>query len=761
MSRSTRSPFERFNRLSYSRKFALITLVFLIPVLAFLPLVSDQLTNIDRYGISERAGTIYLRSLWNFAENVLTFVNTAQKYSNGRSQLSELQEAQSRTDASLDEFGAIHTEYASLLNDSSHWEQIQTQWLALKISSQNADWPEFELNRSALFESIAALTSLVGDTSYLILDPTLDTYYMMDTVLIKAPEDQRLIFESYQIARRGVEAGSFTAEERTLLISTIGRLEANLKTIERNIGVAIQNDPTGEIQPIISSPLQDYQTNLDAFTDLVSATLNDAAALDPASSSNVLTTLDAAYEDLHTADSKLYGSASAALELGIQNRIDTSSQRLIWMGVIASLGVLSAFLIGRSMMRSISRPLVDLIGATQRLSDGDMATRVPVSDTGEIGRVGIAFNQMAEELARDKAQLISRTSELDVARNQSEKRARDLQAIAEISRNISSEQRPNVLLPLIARLVSEKLGFEHVGFFLLDDSRRFAILQAISHGHQMEDATGQIRYKIGDPGIVSTAIVSGKPQIESIVDSRQVNTADTFLPEARSQMALPIRLGEQLIGALDIRSVRSKAFSFDNIEVFQVLASQIGIAIQNAHLYEQNVQALKDTEDAYRRLTGSTWSGLVQQMDIKGFAYDGVSSRALSDAPVPHKTALLSVPVTVRGQVIGNLRLNALDPNRIWTDDDIAIAQAVAERAALALEAARLLEDAQKRASRESFLSEMASKLSTSFQLDSILRDTVEELGQSLHGSTVSFQLVDPLSSPKAENSNGRKTGAA
>lgn len=761
MNRSLRSPFERFSRLSYSRKFALITLVFLIPVFAFLPLVSDQLTNIDRYGFSERAGTMYLRSLWNFSESLRTFANIAQKYSTGKAQLSELQQAQSRTDASLDDLGVIHTEYGSLLNDASHWEQIQTQWLALKISSQNADWPEFELNQSALFESVAALTSLVGDTSYLILDPTLDTYYLMDTVLIKAPEDQRLIFESYQIARRGVEGGSFTAEQQTLLISTIGRLEANLAATERNIGVAVQNDPTGEIQPIISSPLQDYQTTLGVFTDLVSATLNDAATLDPANSSNELTALESAYQDLQAANSTLYGAASAALEMGIQYRIDTLSQRLIWMAIIASLGVVSAFLIGRSMMRSISRPLVDLIGATERLSDGDMSSRVTVSDTGEIGRVGIAFNQMAEELARDKAVLISRTSELDTARNQSEKRARDLRAVAEISRLISSEQRPDVLLPLIARLVSEKLGFEHVGFFLLDDSHRFVILQATSPEHQKQDLTAATRYKIGDPGIVSAAIISGKPQIESIVDNRQANTVDAFLPEARSQMALPIRQGEQLIGALDIRSIRSKAFSFDNIEVFQVLASQVGIAIQNARLYEQNVQALKDTEDAYRRLTGSTWSGLVQQMDIKGFAYDGVSSRALSEAPAPHKTALLSVPVTVRGQVVGNLRLNPLDPNRIWTDDDIAIAQAVAERAALALEAARLLEDAQKRASRESFLSEMASKLSTSFQLDSILRDTVEELGQSLHGSTVSFQLVDPLSAPKAENSNGRKTGAA
>jgi GAF domain-containing protein len=95
----------------------------------------------------------------------------------------------------------------------------------------------------------------------------------------------------------------------------------------------------------------------------------------------------------------------------------------------------------------------------------------------------------------------------------------------------------------------------------------------------------------------------------------------------------------------------------------------------------------------------------------------------------------------------------------------MAITRAVAERAALALEAARLLEDAQKRASRETFLSEMASKLSTSFQLDSILRDTVEELGQSLSGSTVSFQLVNPAAqsttdSLKANGQSDRRNTA-
>jgi GAF domain-containing protein len=102
--------------------------------------------------------------------------------------------------------------------------------------------------------------------------------------------------------------------------------------------------------------------------------------------------------------------------------------------------------------------------------------------------------------------------------------------------------------------------------------------------------------------------------------------------------------------------------------------------------------------------------------------------------------------------MIGRLKLKSSDTLRQWTEDELALLMATAERLALALDGARLLDDAQKRAARESFLSEIGAKLSTSFQLDSILRDTVEELGQTLQGSTVSFQLINPSAPPTADS---------
>jgi GAF domain-containing protein len=165
--------------------------------------------------------------------------------------------------------------------------------------------------------------------------------------------------------------------------------------------------------------------------------------------------------------------------------------------------------------------------------------------------------------------------------------------------------------------------------------------------------------------------------------------------------------------------------------------------------------ALRDAEIASRQATGQVWQKYSENLQRLGYRYDGIKSEALKEKDDSKSEDDFFVPVQLRGQTIGRLRLKTHVSSRAWTSDELAIIEATAERVALALEGARLLEDAQKRASRETFLSEMAAKLSTSFQLDSILRDTVEELGQSLTGSTVSFQLVNPSVPLSVESNNG------
>ncbi len=187
-----------------------------------------------------------------------------------------------------------------------------------------------------------------------------------------------------------------------------------------------------------------------------------------------------------------------------------------------------------------------------------------------------------------------------------------------------------------------------------------------------------------------------------------------------------------------------------------ILADQIGIDIQNALVYEQSQSALREANIAVLQTSEKEWKRYAETVQAKGYRYDGIKPEPLKESQrsIPEGNAI-SIPVQLRGQTIGRLRLRPSDGSKEWTEDELAMAEATAERAALALEGARLLEEAQKRAARESFLSDMAAKLSTSFQLDSILRDTVEELGQTLNGSIVSFQLINPSAPLFTEPNNG------
>jgi GAF domain-containing protein len=347
-----------------------------------------------------------------------------------------------------------------------------------------------------------------------------------------------------------------------------------------------------------------------------------------------------------------------------------------------------------------------------------------------------------------------RTQELFVANQKAEKRVEQLQVIAEIARTAISIRNTDQLLPLLAQLIGEQYGFYHVGIYLIDELNQFAILRASNSGGGSQMLQRGYRVKVGEKNIVGYCARDGHARIASVTD--ELFLLEAVLAEAHSEMVLPLKAGDQIIGVVDIQSVQSNSFSQADIDTLSILADLIAIAIQNAILYERSQRTLREAEAASSQASAEAWKGYTATIQTKGYRYNGIRPEPLKAA---HRSSgengTLLQPVQLRGQTIGRLELKASNPSRQWTEDELAILEATAERVAIALEGARLLEDAQKRAARESFLSEMAAKLGTSFKLDSILRDTVQELGQTLKGSTVSFQLVDPLSRTAAE---GRKS---
>ncbi|HSM71127.1 MAG TPA: HAMP domain-containing protein, partial [Anaerolineales bacterium] len=224
----------------------------------------------------------------------------------------------------------------------------------------------------------------------------------------------------------------------------------------------------------------------------------------------------------------------------------TRAITLIALIVTALVGVLGLFASQR-----LAAPILTLTDITRKIEEGDLSTRAHITTQDEIGELANSFNRMTGQLQDTLGSLerrvAERTADVESARLLSERRAQELQAISEISRAISTEQRLEILLPLITRLVSVRFDFYHVGIFFVDETRQYAYLQAAnSEGGQSMLARGH-RLEIGK-GLVGTVAQTGKPRIALDVGSDAAFFDNPDLPDTRSEMALPLSVRGQIIG---------------------------------------------------------------------------------------------------------------------------------------------------------------------------------------------------------------------
>lgn len=354
----------------------------------------------------------------------------------------------------------------------------------------------------------------------------------------------------------------------------------------------------------------------------------------------------------------------------------------------------------------------------------------------------------------------ARTAELAVSSAQANRRARQLQAVADVARTIASLQDLDQLLRSIAGLISEQFGYYHAGIFLLDENREFALLRAASSegGQRMLDRGHKL--KVEATSIVGYAAIFGKPRVASDVGIDSAYFSNPDLPETRSEAALPLSVGGRPIGILDVQSTEEAAFTQDDIDVLGTLAFQAAVAIENARLFGETRRALTEAQDAYQQFVGQAWARFTQHRNVTGYRSDGgraarmaspagnpliANALATGDLSTGERTtkagAAFALPIKLRDQVIGVLHIQAKDLGREWTADEMAIARAAAERAGLALENARLLADSQKRAAKEKVISEATAHISSALNVENILHTTTNELARALGSTEIVLQL--------------------
>ncbi len=330
-------------------------------------------------------------------------------------------------------------------------------------------------------------------------------------------------------------------------------------------------------------------------------------------------------------------------------------------------------------------------------------------------------------------------------------RANQLEAISSVARSTAALQNFDELLPAITRLVSEKFGYYHVGIFLLDEEREFAVLRAANSEGGQRMLNRRHKLKLDTSSIVGFVASRGEPRVALDVGTDAVFFENPDLPETRSEMALPLRVRGRVIGVLDAQSAQPDAFTENDVATLAILADQVAIAIENARLFEEARQALKESEETIMRYVKQDWKAFASQTRTRGYVFDGKRILSLSkDGEMPaaqslpqtgnlslgKNTGRIAIPVKFRGQTIAMLNVKSKNENRNWRPDEITLLEAAAERAALALENARLVETAQRRASRERTIGEISTKIGAVSDLEAIMQTAVEELGRRIGGAT-------------------------
>lgn len=413
----------------------------------------------------------------------------------------------------------------------------------------------------------------------------------------------------------------------------------------------------------------------------------------------------------HQTTRGLYGEISP---LEVLN--DLQIQSILVSGFAILFAASLAFLIAKST----SDPLQQLLETFQKVESGDLSTRMPVISSDEISRLAIYFNRMVTRLQDLQSDLEKKVDE----------RTSQLKAINEVGRVATSTLDPDELINRVVTLITEEFGYYYSALYLIDQTNKWA---------ELRDATGEAgrvlkesahRLEVDNSNIVGRALRSQQAQIALDVGDKSVRFNNPLLPYTRSEISIPLYVGDHILGALDVHSSQKAAFSEQDIETLQNMANQVAISLDNARLFQETNQNLQEMRNIQKQYLQEAW--------IDASLSNGEMSLFVGDSSKGDENNLVEVPIAIRDQIIGQL---SLERDEALSSDEQIWIQAIATQTALALENARLLDESQSAAMREKFVTEITNKIWSSTTIDGVLQTAVRELGKVLDATDATIEL--------------------
>ena len=304
-------------------------------------------------------------------------------------------------------------------------------------------------------------------------------------------------------------------------------------------------------------------------------------------------------------------------------------------------------------------------------------------------------NEQAQIESNQKLRELQAVLELRVT-----ERTHGLELAAEVGRSVSQVRDLTSMLREAAETIRSRFDLYYVQVYLTDPAQNTLVLQS---------GTGTVGVELAARGH-RLPINTGSTNGRAAVEKRSVVISDTaasltfrpnpLLPDTRSEMAVPLLAGENVVGVLDLQSKNAGMLNQDMLPAFEALAGQLAIAIQNASLLAEAEQARADLESQARRLSHAEWIeylDAIHKPEQTGFVFEGDSIVPLTGAEIPDVPAtsnIISAPIAVTGESLGSLVVEMNAENR--NSRDAELVKTVARQVAQQIENLRLLDSAER-----------------------------------------------------------------
>ncbi|MGB2895894.1 MAG: GAF domain-containing protein [Anaerolineales bacterium] len=340
-----------------------------------------------------------------------------------------------------------------------------------------------------------------------------------------------------------------------------------------------------------------------------------------------------------------------------------------------------------------------------------------------------------------------------------ERRALQLQTTADITKLTTELPEPQILMSQAIELIRSRFGFYHASIFIMDETGNWADLVASTGDAGRKMIAMHHRLALGSASIIGWTTANRLPRVALDVDQDPFHFKNPLLPETQSELAVPLLVGQRLLGALDVQSTEPHAFAEDDIRALEAIASEVAVAIDSARIQREMQDQLDRFERSDRSETQAAWGRIARSRSVPiihinqrgeiGSQPDEVFP-VIEDAIVQDSTVVstdgrdIAVPIKVRGETVATLAARRSQPAEPWSDEEIALMEAVASQSAQALESARQRSEERRRVTELEIINRISQAVSQMLPQDSLFRIVRRQLIQAIGNTDLKICLFDP-----------------